>query len=70
MGEATAHKAKRPHVKWVLCDVSLLATHGGRGKSLSVWVRLGSANRPHAERGTYHASVFGFHLVCGGMMSS
>ena len=49
MGEATAHKAKRPHVKWVLCDVSLLATHGGRGKSLSVWVRLGRVKRPHAK---------------------
>ena len=31
----------------------------GIGKSLRVWVRLGRANRPHAKRGTYHASVFG-----------
>ena len=38
-------------------------------KSLRVWVRLGRANRPHAKRGTYHASVFGFRLVRGGMMS-
>ena len=29
------------------------------GKSLSVRVRLGKANRPHAKRDTYHASVFG-----------
>ena len=42
---------------------------GGIGKSLRVWVRLGSANKPHAKRGTYHASVFGFHHVCGSMMS-
>ena len=31
----------------------------GIGKSLRVWVRLGRANRSHAKRGTYHASVFG-----------
>ena len=42
---------------------------GGIGKSLKVWVRLRSANRPQAKRGTYHASVFGFQVVYGGMMS-
>ena len=49
MGEATAHKAKRPHAKGVLCDASFLAAHGGRSKSLSVWVRPGKAKRPHAK---------------------
>ena len=49
MGEATTHKAKRPHAKGVLCDTSFLAAHGGRCKSLSVWVRLGKAKRPHAK---------------------
>ena len=38
-------------------------------KSLRVWVRIGSASRPHVKRGTYHASVFGFPHVYGGMMS-
>ena len=33
---------------------------GGIGKSLRVWLRLGKANRPHAKRGTYHASGCGF----------
>jgi len=42
---------------------------GGIDKSLRVWVRLGRANRPHVKRGTYHASVFGFWLVYGSMMS-
>ena len=42
---------------------------GAIGKSLRVWVRIGSANRPHVKRGTYHASVFGFRLVYVGMMS-
>ena len=28
----------------------------GIDKFLRVWVRLGRANRPHAKRGTYHAS--------------
>ena len=42
---------------------------GGIGKSLRVWVRLGNTNRPHAKRGTYHASVFGFRPVYGDMMS-
>ena len=49
MGEVTVHRAKRPHAKGVLCDPSFLAAHGGRGKSLSVWVRLGRAKRPHAK---------------------
>ena len=44
----------------VLCDTSFPTAHGGRGKSLRVWVRLANANRPHAKRGTYHANVFGF----------
>ena len=38
---------------------------GGIGKFLRVWVRLGNSNKPHAKSGTYHASVFGFQLVCG-----
>ena len=42
---------------------------GAIGKSLRVWVRIGSANRPHVKRGTYHASVFGFRPVYVGMMS-
>ena len=53
MGEVVAYKAKRPHAKGVLCDTSFLAAHFGRGgerKSLSVWVRLGRAKRPHAKR--------------------
>ena len=41
----------------------------GIAKSLRVWVRLSSVDRPHAKRDTYHASVFGFQPVCGGMMS-
>ena len=41
---------------------------GGTSKSLRVWVRLGSANKPHAKRGTYHASVFGSRHVCCSMM--
>ena len=49
MGEVVAHRAKRPHAKGVLCDVSFPATYGGKGKSLSVWVRLGRAKRPHAK---------------------
>ena len=42
---------------------------GEIGKSLKVWVRLCNSNKPHAKRGTYLASVFGFQLVCGNMMS-
>ena len=42
---------------------------GEIGKSLRVWVRLGRADRPHAKRGTYHVSVFGLWLICGGMVS-
>ena len=53
MDEAVAYRAKRPHAKGVLCDTSFLAAHflggGGRGKSLSVWVRLGRAKRPRAK---------------------
>ena len=45
MGKVTAHRAKRPNAKGVLCDTLFLVSHRGRGKSLSVWVRLGSANR-------------------------
>ena len=52
VGEAAAHRAKRPQ-----CDTSkgYSVTHhsllpmGGRGKSLRVWMRLGRANRPHAK---------------------
>ena len=49
MGKVTAQKAKRPHAKGVLCDASFPIAHRGRGKSLSVWVRLGRANSPHAK---------------------
>ena len=52
MGETVAHRAKRPHAKggggyYVTCP-SLLPMRG-RGKSLSVCVRLGRAKRPHAK---------------------
>ena len=49
MGEAATHRVKRPHAKGVLCDALFLAAYGGKGKSLSVWVRLGRAKRPHAK---------------------
>ena len=49
MGEAAAYKAKRPHEKGVWRDASFPTAHGERGKSLSVWVRLGRASRPEAK---------------------
>ena len=49
MGEAAAHRAKRPHAKGVLCDASFPIACWRRGKSLSVWVRLGRAKRSHAK---------------------
>ena len=55
MGEAAAYRAKKPREKGVWCHASFPTSHGGRGKSLSVWVRLGKANRPQAKevlRGT------------------
>ena len=61
MGEVVAHRAKRPHAKGVLCDVSFPATYGGRGKSLSVWVRLGRAKRPHAKEVLHGVLSFATH---------
>ena len=49
MSEATPYRAKRPHEKGVWRDASFPTAHGGGSKSLSVWVRLGRANRPHAK---------------------
>ena len=60
-------RAKRPHAKKVLHDMLSLATHRGIGKFLRVWVRLGRADKPQAKKDTYHANVFGFWPVCGGM---
>ena len=34
---------------------SLLPTRGGRGKSLSVWMRLDRAKRPHAKEALHGA---------------
>ena len=62
-------RAKRPHAKEVLHGALSLVANGGIGKSLKARVRLGKADRPHAKKATYHASVFGFWPVCGGMMS-
>ena len=62
-------RAKRPHAKEVLHDALSLVAKWGIGKSLKARVRLGKADRPHAKKATYHASVFGFWPVCGGMMS-
>ena len=62
-------RTKRPHAIKVLHGALSPAAHGGIGKSLRVWVRLGRTNKPHAQRGIYHASVFGFQPVCGSMMS-
>ena len=51
MGEAITYRAKRPYAKGVLCDTPFPIAHGGggRGKSVSEWVRLGKAKRPHAK---------------------
>ena len=49
MSEAVAHRTKRPHAKGVLCDTSFRVAHKGRGKSLSVWVKLDKAKRPHVK---------------------
>ena len=49
MGKVTTHKTKRLYAKGVFCDASFPIAHRGRGKSLSVWVRLGRANSPHAK---------------------
>ena len=49
MGKVTTHKTKRLYAKGVLCDASFLVAHRGRGKSLSVWVRLDRANSSHAK---------------------
>ena len=55
MGKVNAHRAKRPNAKGVLCDTLFPVSHRGRGKSLSVWVRLGRANSPHAKKVLYDA---------------
>ena len=65
MGEATAHRAKKPHAKGVLCDMSFFAAHGGRGKSLSVWVRLGKAKRLHAKEVLHSVLSLTTHWVIG-----
>ena len=49
MSEVVAHRTKRPHAKGVLCDTSFRVAHKGRGKSLSVWVRLDKTKRPHVK---------------------
>ena len=50
MGEATVHRAKKSHAKGILHNMSFPIAHGGRGKSLSVWMRLSRAKRPHAKK--------------------
>ena len=62
-------RAKRPYAKEVLHGALSLVANGGIGKSLKARVRLGKADRPHAKKATYHANVFRFWPVCGGMMS-
>ena len=66
MGEAATHRAKRPYAKEILCDASFPVAHGeGRGKSLSVWVRLGRVKRLHAKEVLHGASSLIAHRGIG-----
>ena len=49
MGEAAIYRAKDHKQKGYCVARNSLLPMGGRGKSLSVRVRLGRAKRPHAK---------------------